>query len=78
VSLPSKQILELPSKLSLPWQAYYGNTNEDGFLCVHNRKALQEAGCRFAPLEVAKHFSKEHEIEENKGLKTFAFHQVDV
>lgn len=78
VSLRSKQILELPSKLSLPWQAYYGNTNEDGFLCVHNRKALQEAGCRFAPLEVAKHFSKEHEIEENKGLKTFAFHQVDV
>ncbi len=77
VSLRSKRILELPSKLGLEWKSYFGNTNEDGFLCVHNRKILQENGVQFAPLEVAKHFSKEHEIEENKGLDTFAFHTVD-
>lgn len=78
VGIRSKRLLELPSKLGLTWKSYYGNTNEDGFLCVHNRKILEENGCKFAPLEVAKHFSKEHEIEENRGLETFAFHQVDI
>lgn len=78
VSLRSKRLLELPSKLNLPWRSYYGNTNEDGFLTCHNRQILEENGCRFAPLSEAVHFSKEWEIEENKGLITFAFHQVDV
>lgn len=78
VSLRSKKILELPFKLGLEWKSYYGNTNEDGFLCVHNRRILEENGCKFAPIEIAKHFSKEHEMEENEGLKTFAFHQVDI
>lgn len=76
VSLRSRRIMELPQRLNLAWRSYYGNTNEDGFLCVHNRKILEENGCRFAPLNVAKHFSKEHEIEENKGLDTFAFHSL--
>lgn len=78
VSLRSKRILELPSQLGLTWQSYYGNTNEDGFLCVHNRKVLEDHGIRFAPLEEAVLFSKEHEIEENKGIETFAFHQLDI
>lgn len=76
VSLRSKKIMELPSKLGLEWKEYYGNTNEDGFICVHNRKILEQNGCRFAPLEVAVHFSKEHEIPENVGLETFAFHAL--
>lgn len=76
VSLRSKRIMELPTKLELPWQSYYGNTNEDGFLCVHNRDVLMEHGVSFAPLEVAKYFSKEWEIPENVGLETFAFHSV--
>ncbi len=74
VSIRSKRIMELPSKLALPWKSYYGNTNEDGFLCCHNRMELQRQGATFAPLEVAKYFSKEREIEENKDLSTFAFH----
>lgn len=78
VSIRSKRILDLPRQLGLEWKSYYGNTNEDGFLCVHNERILREHGITFAPLEVAKHFSKEHEIEENKGLVTFAFHQVDL
>lgn len=78
VSLRSKRLLELPSKLGLEWKSYYGYTNEDGFLCCHNRHILEQHGCKFAPLDVAKHFSKEHEIEENKGLDTFAFHTVDI
>lgn len=76
VSIRSKKLLDLPRRLGLPWQYYYGNTNEDGFLCVHNEKILREHGITFAPLEVAKHFSKEHEIEENKDLPTFAFHSL--
>ena len=79
VSIRSKRILRLPSDLGLPWRRYYGNTNEDGFLCCHNRRVLEENGCRFAPIEEAIHFSKEHTIEENKDIKkTFAFHQVDL
>lgn len=78
VSIRSKKILSLPSSLSIPWRPYYGNTNEDGFLCCHNKRLLEENGIRFAPLEVARYFSKEHEIPENKGIETFAFHEVDV
>lgn len=77
VSLRSKRMLELPSKLGLEWKPYFGNTNEDGFLTCHNRDILKEHGIKFAPLEVAKYFSKEHEIPENKGIETFAFHTVD-
>lgn len=74
VSLRSKKIMLAPTFLGLEWRSFFGNTNEDGFLCVHNRLILEAHGCNFAPLEVAKYFSKEHEIEENKGLSTFAFH----
>lgn len=76
VSLRSKRLMELPSKLGLEWKPYYGNTNEDGFLCVHNRDTLIEHGCKFAPLDVAKHFSREHNIPENAGIETFAFHSL--
>jgi hypothetical protein len=76
VSLRSKRLLDLPRTLNLEWRPYFGNTNEDGFLCVHNRRILEENGIKFAPLDVAKHFSKEHEIEENKELTTFAFHSL--
>lgn len=74
VSLRSKKLMKLIS--SCPWRSYYGNSNEDGFICCHNRKWLESFDCKFAPLEVAVHFSKEHEIPENVGLKTFAFHSL--
>lgn len=76
VSIRSKKLLMAPDMLGLKWQSYYGNTNEDGFICCHNRNTLEGQGLKFAPLEVAKHFSKEHEIPENKGLKTFTFHSL--
>lgn len=78
VSLRSKRILRLPSELGFEWKSYYGYTNEDGFLSCHNRSRLEAEGCKWAPLEEAVHFSKEHEIPENWGLKTFAYHQVDL
>ena len=76
ISLRSKRILQLPRQLGFEWKSYYGNTNEDGFLCCHHRSELEEHGMKFAPLEVAVHFSKEYEIPENVGLSTFAFHTI--
>lgn len=76
VSLRSRKLLKLPSELNLGWKQYYGNTNEDGFLCVHNRAELINRGMVFAPLEVARFFSKEHAIPENEEIETFAFHSL--
>lgn len=79
VSLRSKRLLEAPRTLGLPWRSYYGYTNEDGFLCCHNRSVLEAYGIRYAPVTEAAKFSREHWVEENKNIeKTFAFHQVDL
>lgn len=79
VSLRSKSLLEAPTKLGLPWRSYHGYWNEDGFIACNNRDLLEGHGFRFAPIEEAARFSKEHLVEENKDIeKTFAFHQVDV
>lgn len=76
VSLRSKKIMELPTKLDLEWKIYYGNFNEDGFLCCHNRSILEENGVKFAPIEVAKYFSRENTMAENRNVvKPFAFHR---
>lgn len=76
VSLRSKKMLVAPTWLGLEWKPYFGNTNEDGFLCCHNREILEGVGMKFAPIDVAKHFSKENELPENKGLETFMFHSL--
>lgn len=76
VSLRSKRLLDLPKKLGMEWRPFHGFYNEDGFICVNMRHVFEKYGCRFAPLDVAVHFGKEHEIPENAGLKTFLFHQV--
>lgn len=74
ISLRSKKLMERVAQF--PWKSYYGNTNEDGFISVHHRDQLESEGFKFAPLEVAIHFSKEHEIPENIGIDTFAFHSL--
>lgn len=76
VSLRSADILKKPLDLQLSWNEYYGNTNEDGYLCCHQRHLLQEHGIKYAPLDVAKYFSREHDIPENEGIQTFAFHTI--
>lgn len=73
-SLRSLKLLKLPTYLGLEWKQYYGNYHEDGFLCVHNRKALEKAGCSFAPIEVAKKFSHEIDVPETRGVIPFGFH----
>lgn len=74
VSLRSKRLMDLVA--TRPMEYHYGNNNEDGQICVWEREWLESKGCKFAPLEVAVHFSKEHEIPENKGLDTFVFHSL--
>ena len=82
VSLRSKKLMDavarVPEEYFWSFKEKYGNTNEDGFISCHNRSYLQRLGCKFATLEQAIHFSKEHEIPENIGIETFAFHQVDL
>ena len=76
VSLRSKKLMQLPKNLGMEWRSWHGFYNEDGYICVNMRHVFEEHGCKFAPLEVAVHFSKEHEIFENNGQKTFAFHSL--
>jgi hypothetical protein len=78
VSLRSREMLELPFQLEVAWRSYFGNTNEDGFLTVHNRRLFQQYGARYAPIEVAKYFSRELDIPENADVNApFAFHMAD-
>ncbi len=78
VSIRSKEMLELPFQLEVTWRPYYGNTHEDGFLTCHNRRLFQHFGARFAPIEVAKYFSRELDLPENADVeKPFAFHLHD-
>ena len=73
VSLRSKKLLDLANDLMLPWQPFHGFYNEDGFICVNNVHIYEEQGCKFAPIEVAKHFGREIDIPESVD-KPFIFH----
>ncbi len=76
VSLRSKKLLDLPKKIGMEWKPFHGFYNEDGYITVNMRHIFKEHGCNFAPLEVAKYFSREAEIPENKDVeKTFVFHK---
>jgi hypothetical protein len=73
VSLRSKKLLDLIA--TREWKPYFGYFNEDGFITCHNRKWLESQGCKFAPIEVAKHFSRELDIPENQDVhEPFVFH----
>lgn len=77
VSLRSKKLMKLPTKLNLEWKPYYGNTNEDGYICVHEREILEYNGCKFAPFEAALHFGRETNLPENQDIDPFVFHRYD-
>ncbi len=75
VSLRSKKLLDLANDLKLEWRSWHGYWNEDGFICVNNRHIYEAHGCKFAPLELAVHFSQESPIPEAKDIVPFAFHK---
>lgn len=75
VSLRSLKLMHLAS--TRKWKSYYGNTNEDGFICCHNREWLEDKGCKFAPFEEARFFSKENTVYGNTLIdEPFAFHSI--
>ena len=74
VSLRSKKIMELPSKLNIPWAPYDGNFNEDTQICVWNRDILLDNGVIYADYDVAKYFSHEQYFDDYFGIKPFCFH----
>ena len=74
VSLRSKKLIDLPSKLNIQWKKYQNNYNEDTQITVHNRHIFIEHGCVFADINIAKYFSHETMIPEIEGIKPFAFH----
>jgi len=74
-SLRSKKLIDMPIKLN------FSNRDksvdrwwEDNYYCVAKRKELQDNGCKFAPLEVAKHFSHESNEKDLEGIEPFGFH----
>ena len=83
-SLRSKKLLEVPLHKNIPFRVaeqpdfykMFGgkNTNEDGNITVHNKHLYEEAGCKIAPIEVAKYFSYETPLPENQGIIPFGFH----
>ena len=75
VSLRSKQILEMPTKLNLIWEKFHGNFHEDGFLCVKNRDILIEKGIKFADAKTAYRFSIETKLDYFENKSSFAFHK---
>ena len=74
VSIRSKRLLELPTRLQLPWNSFHGMTNEDTAICVHYRHHFLEDGINFAPVEIAALFAHEIPVPENEGITPFAFH----
>ena len=76
VSIRSKRLLEYPSVHDLEWvKVYDGFYNEDIFLCCHAKNEMEEHGLKWAPLDVAVRFGREHMIPENKGVEPFTFHK---
>lgn len=76
VSLRSKKLLTYPGKAELKWEKTdSGDHNEDCFLCCKNKLLLESEGFRFAPLEIAVLFGREHILPENEDVEPFLFHQ---
>jgi len=73
VSLRSKKLLDLPIVQGLEFKAFHGYANEDGFICVNYVLEYEKQGCKIAPIEVAKYFSREYVQEE--GIEPFCFHK---
>ena len=78
VSIRSKRLLDLPAQAGLKAEklAEDDNYNEDTFLCCKYKNVIEEAGMRFAPIEVAKYFGHEHMIPEIMDVEApFLFHK---
>jgi len=75
-SLRSSKLLRIPSKMGWDLREEQGQKSEDGQFACYYRKELLKEGIRYAPVEVAAHFSFENYVPENQDIvKTFGFHK---
>ncbi|GMO41407.1 MAG: hypothetical protein Ta2B_21230 [Termitinemataceae bacterium] len=72
VGLRSKRLLEIASALKLPFEPYDGLYSEDSLICIKYRHLFEQNGIKFAPVEMAEHFS--HEQYAPKNITPFMFH----
>ena len=56
-SLRSKKLLDIVAEMNSD-----GSSLEDSFICIENRKLLEEKGLEFAPVNLAKQFSVENDV----------------
>lgn len=75
-SLRSKKLLNVLKDLELPFTDNgTGFFHEDGVICVYYRKQLEQAGIRFAPVDLASKFS--HEVDcPDSDPEPFGFHNT--
>lgn len=72
-SLRSKKLLEVASKINIPWESLDGqNWHEDALICVKNKHLYEKSGCKFAPKNLALKFSTEQ--GRKTKLESFGCH----
>jgi hypothetical protein len=74
-SLRSKRLMTLPKEKGWELRSEQGWKNEDGNIVCYWRKEFLEMGIKYAPIDVAVHFSFENELEENCEVDSFGFHK---
>lgn len=73
-SFRSRRLLRAPTILGLEFtDRGTGFPHEDGFLCVHYGEVLENAGIKFAPIELAAKFSTELVVPET--VESFGKHK---
>jgi hypothetical protein len=75
VSLRSLRLLKFPSENKLKWTDTHGFFHEDGYICTKINHLIEDAGMRFAPIELAVRFSQETPVSEAEDIKPFVFHK---
>ena len=88
-TLRSKGLIEAPTKYDFPdrldrvimapdsrpeLKGQIITWNEDGYFCREYRHLFKEKGFKYAPVDVAKHFSHEGWCPEINGIYPFGFH----
>lgn len=71
-SIRSKKLLELCKNISTKVPYYW---HEDTLISLYYKKHFENAGCNFAPVDLAKQFAIESSIDENHIIENcFGFH----
>lgn len=75
VGLRSRKLCKLPSDINLPWRRFNNDSNEDSFICGHQRRVFEEHGCTYMPFEEAIYFGRETPLPENEHIEPFCYHK---